>query len=67
MLLIVIWFLKTLLPSLLLDLDVNTILFLVLNIMVTVFWIYVFLKLVQVVMSVYEEFAESTHNKLDDN
>lgn len=65
-LLIVIWFLKTLLPSLLLDLDVNTILFLVLNIMVTVFWIYVFLKLVQVVMSVYEEFAESTHNKLDD-
>ena len=65
-LLIVIWFLKTFLPSLLLDLDVNTILFLVLNIMVTVFWIYVFLKLVQVVMSIYEEFAESTHNKLDD-
>ncbi|MDV7187082.1 mechanosensitive ion channel family protein [Lutibacter sp. TH_r2] len=65
-LLIVIWFLKTLLPSLMLDLDVNTVIFLVLNIMVTVFWIYVFLKLVKVIMSVYEEFAESTHNKLDD-
>ena len=65
-LLILIWFVKTLLPSLLLDLDVNTILFLALNIMVTVFWIYVFLKLVQVVMSIYAEFAESTHGKLDD-
>lgn len=57
---------KILLPSLLLHLDVNAILFLALNIMVTVFWIYVFLKLVTVVMSIYAEFAESTHNKLDD-
>ena len=65
-LLLLIWFAKSLLPSLLLDLDVNTILFLALNIMVTVFWIYVFLKLVQVVMSIYAEFAESTRSKLDD-
>ena len=65
-LLLLIWFIKLLLPSLLLHLDVNTILFLGLNIMVTVFWIYVFLKLVQVVMSIYAEFAESTHSKLDD-
>ena len=65
-LLLLIWGIKLLLPSLLLDLDVSTILFLALNIMVTVFWIYVFLKLVQVVMSIYADFAESTHGKLDD-
>ena len=65
-LLLIMWFLKVFLPSLLLHLDINTILFLVINIMVTVFWIYVFLKLVQVIMSIYAEFAESTHNKLDD-
>lgn len=34
--------------------------------MVIVFWIYVFLKLVQVIMSVYSKFAESTESKLDD-
>lgn len=65
-LLLLIWVIKTVLPSLMLDLDVNTFVFLGLNIMVTVFWIYVFLKLVQVVMSIYAEFAESTHSKLDD-
>ena len=65
-LLLLIGFIKILLPSLLLDLDINTIIFLVLNIMVTVFWIYVFLKLVKVVMSIYEDFAKSTHGKLDD-
>lgn len=65
-LLILSWFIKTLLPSLQLNLDVNTILFLMINIMITVFWIYVFLKLVKVVMSIYADFAESTHNKLDD-
>ncbi|MFK5957455.1 MAG: mechanosensitive ion channel family protein [Lutibacter sp.] len=64
--LLIIWFVKTLLPSLLLHLDINTMLFLGLNIMVTVFWIYVFLKLVKVVMSIYEDFAKSTHGKLDD-
>ncbi|NOR28086.1 MAG: mechanosensitive ion channel, partial [Lutibacter sp.] len=65
-LLLLMWFVKIVLPSLLLHLEVNTVLFLVLNIMVTVFWIYVFLKLVQVVMSIYADFAESTHGKLDD-
>jgi MscS family membrane protein len=34
--------------------------------MVTVFWIYVFLKLVQVLMSIYAQYADSTRNKLDD-
>jgi MscS family membrane protein len=65
-LLLISWLVIKVLPSLQLNLDVNTILFLVLNIMITVFWIYVFLKLVQVVMSIYADFAESTHNKLDD-
>jgi len=65
-LLILIGFIKVFIPSLLLPLNVNTILFLILNIMVTVFWIYVFLKLVQVVMSIYADYAESTHGKLDD-
>ena len=65
-LLILIELVKVILPSFMLDLDVNAILFLGLNIMITVFWIYVFLKLVQVVMSIYAEFAETTHSKLDD-
>jgi len=65
-LLVLMWCIQIVLPSLLLDLDVNAYLFLGLNIMTTIFWIYVFLKLVQVVMSVYSDYAESTHNKLDD-
>jgi MscS family membrane protein len=65
-LLLISWFITRVLPSLQLNLDINTILFLVLHIMITVFWIYVFLKLVKVVMSIYADFAESTHNKLDD-
>ncbi|AMC12260.1 mechanosensitive ion channel protein MscS [Lutibacter profundi] len=65
-LLILIWLLKKIVPSFLLDLDINAALFLALNIMTTVFWIYVFLKLVKVFMSIYADFAESTHNKLDD-
>lgn len=65
-LLILMWFVRLVLPSLTLHLDVNTYLFLGLNIMTTVFWIYVFLKLVQVVMSIYSDYAESTHYKLDD-
>ncbi len=64
--LLLLWFVQIVLPSLLLQIDLNTILFLGLHIMSTVFWIYVFLKLVQVVMSIYAEYAESTHNKLDD-
>lgn len=65
-LLILMWIIQMVLPALFLHLDVNTYLFLALNIMTTVFWIYVFLKLVQVIMSVYSDYAESTHHKLDD-
>ena len=53
-------------PSLQLGLEINTWIFLGLNIAETIFWIYVFLKLVQVVMFIYGEFAEKSHGKLDD-
>jgi MscS family membrane protein len=65
-LLLLIWLIKSTLPALMLHLEVNTLLFLGLNIMTTVFWIYVFLKLVQVIMSIYADYAESTDGKLDD-
>lgn len=65
-LLLLIWFIKSVLPSLMLHLEVNTAIFLALDIMITVFWIYVFLKLVQVIMSIYSDYAESTEGKLDD-
>ncbi|RXP56137.1 mechanosensitive ion channel family protein [Lutibacter sp. HS1-25] len=64
--LILMGFVKVVLPSLFLPLDVNNILFLAINIMQTVFWIYVFLKLVKVVMNIYSIYAESTESKLDD-
>ncbi len=53
-------------PSLQFSLEVNKWVFLVLNIFETVFWIYVFLKLVKVVMAVYATITERTHAKLDD-
>lgn len=65
-LLILMAFIKNTLPSLVLHIDVYNFLFLTINIMVIVFWIYVFMKLVLVIMSIYSKFAESTVSKLDD-
>ncbi|MDF1516355.1 MAG: mechanosensitive ion channel family protein [Lutibacter sp.] len=65
-LLILMGFIKSILPSLLLYVDINNFLVLAINMMVVVFWIYVFLKLVQVIMSIYAKFAETTVSKLDD-
>ncbi len=65
-LLILMAFIKNRLPSLVLHIDVNNFLLLSINIMVVVFWIYVFMKLVLVIMSIYSKFAESTDSKLDD-
>lgn len=65
-LLIGIWFIETIFPSLKFGLYVNKWVFLILNIAATVFWIYVFLKLVKVVMGIYSEFTERTHGRLDD-
>lgn len=53
-------------PSIQFGLQINTWVFLALNIAETVFWIYVFLKLVQVVMTMYADFTEKTHSRLDD-
>lgn len=65
-LLLLMAFVKKILPSLVLHIDVNNFLVLAINVMVVVFWIYVFLKLVQVIMSIYSKFAETTASKLDD-
>ena len=53
-------------PSLQFGLTVNTWVFLGLNIAKTIFWIYVFLKLVKVIMRIYSEFTERSHGRLDD-
>ncbi|MBE0423039.1 MAG: mechanosensitive ion channel family protein [Lutibacter sp.] len=65
-LLILMAFIKNTLPSLVLHIDVNNFLLLAINIMVVIFWIYVFMKLVLVIMSIYGKYAESTVSKLDD-
>lgn len=59
-------FIEKIFPSLQFGLDINHWVFLGLHITTTIFWIYVFLKLVQVVMQIYAEFTERTHGKLDD-
>lgn len=65
-LLIILGVVRKVLPSLHINLDTNTFLFLVLDVFQTVFWIYVFLKLIQVAMSIYTVKAENTDSKLDD-
>lgn len=65
-LLLMIAFIDNVFPSLQFGLEVNTLAFLGLNIAKTIFWIYVFLKLVQVVIRIYAEFTKRTHGKLDD-
>jgi MscS family membrane protein len=65
-LLISLAFIDKIFPSLQFSLEVNTWVFLGLNITETVFWIYVLLKLVKVVMRIYEEFTERTQSRLDD-
>ncbi|MGJ8745779.1 mechanosensitive ion channel family protein [Polaribacter sp.] len=59
-------FVDKIFPSLQFGLTINTWVFLIMNIAKTVFWIYVFLKLVQVIMRIYGEFTERTHGRLDD-
>lgn len=65
-LLVAVSFVDTVFPSLQFGLTTNTWVFLGLNIAKTVFWIYVFLKLIKVIMQIYSEFTEKTHSKLDD-
>ena len=65
-LLVALWFVDRILPSLGLGLVINKWMFLALHIAATIFWIYVFLKLAQVLISLYKEYAEKTEGKLDD-
>ena len=65
-LLITVKFIDTIFPSLQFSLEVNKWVFLGINIVETVFWIYVFLKLVKVVMQIYRQLTEKTESKLDD-
>ncbi len=65
-LLIAIELLDMVFPSLQFGLEINRWIFLGINIASTVFWIYVFLKLAQVLISFYEEYTQKTEGKLDD-
>ena len=65
-LLIAIELLDMVFPSLQFGLEINRWIFLGINIAATVFWIYVFLKLAQVLISFYEEYTQKTEGKLDD-
>ncbi|MFY9243504.1 MAG: mechanosensitive ion channel family protein [Polaribacter sp.] len=65
-LLVSLTFVDTFFPSLEFSIEINKWLFLAINIAETIFWIYIFLKLVQVVMRIYGEFTETTHGRLDD-
>ena len=65
-LLVAIALLDKVLPSLQFGLEINTWIFLGINIASTVFWIYVFLKLAQVLISLYHEYTQKTEGKLDD-
>ncbi|WP_397445621.1 mechanosensitive ion channel family protein [Polaribacter sp. R77954] len=65
-LLISLKFIDLVFPSLQFSLAVNKWVFLAINIAETVFWIYVFLKLVKVIMQIYKEITEKTQSKLDD-
>ncbi|WP_405608948.1 mechanosensitive ion channel family protein [Polaribacter sp. Asnod1-A03] len=65
-LLVAVSFVDKIFPSLHFALEINTWVFLALNIAETIFWIYVFLKLIKVIMHIYSEFTEKTHGRLDD-
>lgn len=59
-------FIDVVFPSFQFSLEINKWVFLSINIAETIFWIYVFLKLIKVIMQVYEQLTEKTHSKLDD-
>jgi len=65
-LLLITSFIKKLFPTLLLGIEINKFVFLIIDIAQITFWIYVFLKLVEVVMTIYTDHTKQTHMKLDD-
>lgn len=64
--LILINLIEKIIPSLLFHIDINYILILLINIVSTIFWVYVFLNLVKVLMIFYEDYTLSSPSKLDD-
>jgi MscS family membrane protein len=64
-LIIIIEIIEAILPSLQLF-GINDFLFLSLEIAKTVFWVFVFLKLMKVVLSMYNQYTEKTITKLDE-
>ncbi len=65
-LLVAIALIEKVFPSLQFGIDVNKWVLLIINISATVFWIYVFLKLANVVTNIYSKFTLKTESKLDD-
>ena len=65
-LLIALAFLGKVYPSLQFSLEVNKWIFISISIAAIIFWVYVFLKLAQVLISFYHSYAEKTEGKLDD-
>lgn len=65
-LLVTISFLDRVFPSLQFGLEVNKWLFLVVNLASTIFWIYAFLKLAQVLLGLFHDYTQKTNSKLDD-
>jgi len=65
-LLVALVFIDKVYPSLQFSLEINKYIFLSINIASTIFWVYVFLKLAQVLVSFYHTYAEKTEGKLDD-
>ncbi|MEN8124065.1 MAG: mechanosensitive ion channel family protein [Bacteroidota bacterium] len=59
------YFIDKYLPSIQLF-KINNFLFLALDIAVTVFWIYFFIKLIKLFILLYSDFSKKTHTKLDE-
>tara|TARA_R110000787_G_scaffold276239_8_gene385131 strand:- start:3627 stop:5249 length:1623 start_codon:yes stop_codon:yes gene_type:complete len=65
-LLIALELISKVLPSLQFGLEFNKLLFIGLNVVTIIFWIYVFLKIAEVLVSFYHRYTEKTEGKLDD-
>ena len=65
-LLIALELISKVLPSLQLGLEVNKLIFIAVNVSAIIFWVYVFLKIAQVLVSFYHRYTEKTEGKLDD-
>ncbi|HFS66822.1 MAG TPA: mechanosensitive ion channel family protein [Flavobacteriia bacterium] len=65
-LLILIGFIKRIIPSFHFNIEVNNIIFTALDFAKILLWIYIFLRLARLSMAIYAEYTKRTHAKLDD-